>query len=235
MDIRPRARICFDGCQNERAHVSNAHVTSLVDCLTAADLNARPADDRGSRDESAGHTDLAEVLLGHQALVRRLVHRLLGWRCRQGDLDDLVQEVMLAAWRHKAGFRGESSVATWLTRIAMRKVANHARWRRVRRILGPLAQPESVVDRHSATGGAGGTGGAGDGAAASENDCTAMRSAMAMLRHLDREVLVLHYLEQRSVVECAELLGCSRAAADQRLSRARSRLRQQLGLAKERM
>jgi DNA-directed RNA polymerase specialized sigma24 family protein len=54
--------------------------------------------------------------------------------------------------------------------------------------------------------------------------------AMRRLAHADREVLVLRYLEQRDIPAIADLLACSRAAVDARLSRARARLRAELGL-----
>jgi RNA polymerase sigma factor (sigma-70 family) len=164
-------------------------------------------------DAARAPTDLAQALCGQAPRLRRLVHRLLGWRAAADELDDVVQDVLLKAWNGRASFRGEASLATWLTSIALSTSASHARSRaRWRRLFGWFdrepAQPLPTAD--------------GD---------TSERTAVAMqrLRHDDREVLVLRYLEQRAIPEIAELLGCTRAAVDARLSRARQRLRAALG------
>ncbi len=158
---------------------------------------------------------LADALCAEVPRLRRLVHRLLGWRTTATDLDDLVQDVLLKAWRHRDSFRGDAAMATWLGRIAITTVQNHARrqtmWRRVLALFGAGAEVAAP---------------AGDGGEALD----ATQRAMQRLSHGDREVLVLRYLEQREIHAVAELLGCTRAAVDARLTRARSRLRAQLGL-----
>lgn len=46
--------------------------------------------------------------------VKRQLRRLLR---NEADIDDVVQDALLAAWRGMAGFHGESSFHTWLYRI----------------------------------------------------------------------------------------------------------------------
>jgi RNA polymerase sigma-70 factor (ECF subfamily) len=158
--------------------------------------------------------DLAQALCSQAPRLRRLVHRLLGWRASAQELDDVVQDVLLKAWQGRVSFRGEASLATWLTRIAITTTNDHARrcgrWRRLFAWLGaqePTA-PVATNDDEAAFG--------------------RTEQAMQQLRHDDREVLVLRYLEQREIAAIAELLGCTRAAVDARLSRARARLRELL-------
>lgn len=58
----------------------------------------------------------AQLVQRHQAMVRAQLRRLT-----QNDFaraDDLAQEVFLLAWRKLHQFRGDSSFATWLYRIA---------------------------------------------------------------------------------------------------------------------
>lgn len=159
----------------------------------------------------------AEALAAATPQLRRLVHRVLGWPARATDVDDVVQETLLAAWRHRGAFRGDAAWTTWLSRIALRQASRHARSAALRRrLFGWL--------------------GAGDGepAAAAEpapdERIDATRRALQRLAHPDREVLVLRYLEQRDVPQIGALLGCRRAAVDARLSRARARLRAALDL-----
>ena len=166
---------------------------------------------------AAKEADLA--LCAEAPRLRRLVHRLLGWPAAT-DVDDVVQEVLLAAWRHRQTFRGDATLSTWLTRIAIRKVQNHVRATAVRRRLFGWwsgGEAEGHVSPASA-----------DSDRGAQLDRT--QRAMHRLAQKDREVLVLRYLEQRDIPQIADLLGCSRAAVDARLCRARDRLRAELGL-----
>src|SRR3954451_2683243 len=78
-----------------------------------------------------------QVVALYQPRVARLAHRLLGW---QGDVDDVVQDVFLAAFTNARSFRGGSSLWTWLTAITLHSCRRHARraalTRRVREWLG---------------------------------------------------------------------------------------------------
>lgn len=160
--------------------------------------------------------DLTPLLLAEAPRLRRLIHRLLGFHSRPHELDDLTQDVLLAAWQRRTTFRGDATLATWLTSIAIRRVHNHIRWARVRQKLQSWFHTDeptpSPTDCPVETG----------------DEVTAMKIAMQHLRHADREVLVLHYLEGRPTAEVAQLLGVAKNALEQRLSRARTRLRQHL-------
>src|SRR5688500_16096631 len=56
-----------------------------------------------------------------------------------------------------------------------------------------------------------------------------LRDALAELEPLDRAVLVLRYLDDRSVAETAEAIGVSQGAIRNRTMRALERLRRELG------
>ncbi|MEO6595055.1 MAG: sigma-70 family RNA polymerase sigma factor [Planctomycetota bacterium] len=172
--------------------------------------------DASTRPQTAAPPATGFALCAEAPRLRRLVHRLLGWPTSGTDVDDVVQEVLLAAWRHREAFRGEATLATWLTRIAVRKVHNHVRAATVRRRLFGWwsAEPVDIQAADSPT----------------DERLAATKLAMLRLAHRDREALVLRYLEQRDIPQIADLLGCSRAAVDARLSRARLRVRAELHL-----
>jgi RNA polymerase sigma-70 factor, ECF subfamily len=69
-------------------------------------------------------------------VYRYVRHRLIP---RIDAVDDLVQEVFLAAWHDLGTFRGESSLKAWLLSIARHKVEDYYR-RRIREpeVLAPL-------------------------------------------------------------------------------------------------
>ncbi|HUO89693.1 MAG TPA: sigma-70 family RNA polymerase sigma factor [Rhizomicrobium sp.] len=70
----------------------------------------------------------------HQSQVRGLLLRLT--RGNHALADDLAQETFLEAWRAIANFRGESTFATWLYRIAYSRFLMTARKRKADEPLG---------------------------------------------------------------------------------------------------
>jgi len=70
------------------------------------------------------------LLVGeHQRLVYAVALRLTG---DVTAAEDITQETFVAAWRHLGDFRGESSLKTWLLRIAANKARSWWRWKKVR-------------------------------------------------------------------------------------------------------
>lgn len=65
----------------------------------------------------------------HQRLVYSLALRLTG---NTAAAEDITQETFLSAWKNLDRFRGESSLKTWLARIAVNKVRSYWRWKKMR-------------------------------------------------------------------------------------------------------
>jgi RNA polymerase sigma-70 factor (ECF subfamily) len=61
--------------------------------------------------------------------------------------EDLVQETLLAAWRARENFRGESEVRTWLIGILKRKLIDFFRKHGREQPLGDVAADDDAVDR----------------------------------------------------------------------------------------
>lgn len=66
-----------------------------------------------------------ELLTRFQQPVYNIVYRLLP---DTTDAADVVQEVFLKVFRSIGGFRGRSSLKTWVYRIAVNEAHNHRRW-----------------------------------------------------------------------------------------------------------
>ena len=161
----------------------------------------RPTEaDRASGPEGPGDTDLvararAGDLEAFDLLVtrhRRAAYRI-AWRMtgRHQDADDLSQEAFLRAWKGLRTFRGESSFATWLTRIVMNLASSG---RLARRPLVPFE--ESAPSKSSAP--FEGTEDAANGAGPSADDRVLreeIRSAVGGLPPRQRRVLVLKVYE----------------------------------------
>jgi RNA polymerase sigma-70 factor, ECF subfamily len=67
-----------------------------------------------------------ELMIRHERQIYRVCYRFVENR---EDAMDLAQEVFIKAFEHLAAFRRESSVKTWLYRIAMNHCINHVKKR----------------------------------------------------------------------------------------------------------
>jgi RNA polymerase sigma-70 factor (ECF subfamily) len=179
---------------------------------------SRPA---GNTDEPRPGSRLAarpsfdQLVAEHRGYVARLCYRLLGWRC---DVEDVVQDVFVAALRGLPRFRHESSLATWLTRLTINACRSHGRRRRLRLRLW-LETPGRRPPRPDQPAGAG---------LANAERIERIRQAVRRLPQKYREVVVLRYLEELSVPEVAAVLSLAPNAVEVRLSRGRKRLKESL-------
>lgn len=153
-----------------------------------------------------------------------------------GDLDeseDLLQETLLRAWRAWPQFRGESSVRTWLYRIAT-NVCLSALARRGRRPseIPDAGQstawphPEPIPDRMLAVGAEAEQ--PEDRLVERETIELAFVAALLVLSPRQRAALVLRDVLGLPAREVAEALGVSIAATKSALQRARANLREAL-------
>lgn len=86
----------------------------------------------------------ADWLARHgDALYRYAYYRVFD----AGAAEDLVQETLLAAWRGRAGYRGEAAERTWLTGILKRKLIDYLRKRNHEQPLAEIAENDDAVDR----------------------------------------------------------------------------------------
>ena len=136
----------------------------------------------------------------------------------RADVDDLVQETLVQAWRDRHRFENGSAPLPWLLGIARNRVRDLLRRRKVRsdadrvaRALGRLDAEELPTDvLESAELGA------------------RVRVALQSLPREYLELLVARYLEEKSVKAIAESRSESEDAVESRLRRAREALRRQL-------
>ncbi len=153
-------------------------------------------------------------MASHQSAVFRLARALTS---SEAMAEDVLQEAFVAAWRHADGFKGDSSVRTWLLAIARNKAA---------RVQRPRAgEPTSTVPLEHLGADAGwGTDPSPEQAAALGERRDALLEAMESLSEADRAVLVLRDMEGLSGPEAAALLDVGLSALKTRLHRARLRL-----------
>jgi RNA polymerase sigma factor (sigma-70 family) len=152
-----------------------------------------------------------DLYRSHYSAVLRFVRR----RARESDVDDVVSETFLAAWRRQ----DEMAVAPlpWLYRTARNVILNTNR---------AAGRREGLVVRIASM--RGDDLGAGDPIARFEQRQDLV-SLWQGLDPLDQEVLALQVWEGLSGREAATVLGISRAACSMRATRARRRLAAAIG------
>ncbi len=151
------------------------------------------------------------IRLHHQAIYRLLVHL-----CRDAHVaEDLTQETFAAAWAGLSTFGGTASLATWLHRIAYRKFVD------ARRRKPPLkaVQLEQVTERVAST-----TPDPLDGVLANEQS-RRLYQALARLAPAERDVAVLHYLQDLSYSQMAQVLDEPPGTVKWRTSQALAKLK----------
>ena len=85
----------------------------------------------------------AELVASHSPRLLALAWRLVGNR---DDAEDITQEAFIRLHRHIGGFRGESSLATWLHQTVSRLAIDHLRRRKVRERIFFFRHSEEEAD-----------------------------------------------------------------------------------------
>lgn len=191
----------------------HAQLPQIAEARTAdADLVARA---RG-RDEAAVRAIM-------QANNRRLYRLARGILRNDGEAEDVVQETYVRAFTHLEQFRGDSSLATWLARIAMNEALGRLRRQRpaVEWTSLPPGTLEAQIIQFPVS-------------APSEDPekSMAQREIQQVVEHAIDElpdafriVFITRVIEGMNVEETADILGLKPETVKTRLHRARSMLR----------
>jgi len=147
------------------------------------------------------------------------------------DAADVTQEVFVKVFRNISSFHGDSSLRTWIYRIALHEASNQRRWwgrhkRQELTIDAPLDNAEGetfcLADALAAQD-------------ASPYDCAVsaqvrehVEAALATLPEVFREVVVLREIEGFGYEEIAEILNVNIGTVKSRLTRGRAALREAL-------
>ncbi|MHC5005357.1 MAG: RNA polymerase sigma factor [Planctomycetota bacterium] len=152
------------------------------------------------------------LLEQHVPPVYRFALRLTG-DPRQAE--DLAQETMLRAWKHRGRLRDGTDARPWLFRITVNLWRDELRRQRVRRSTG-IAHPHVLRSADARP----------DRAAAVREDLERVLAAFDELPPRQREVVHLVACESLGIDDVAEVLGITPNAVKASLSLARRRLRE---------
>jgi RNA polymerase sigma-70 factor (ECF subfamily) len=173
--------------------------------------------------ERARRRDEAAIRSILQANNRRLYRLARGILRNDSEAEDVVQETYVRAFTHLDDFRGDSSLATWLGRIAINEALGRLRHQRPSVDLDTLAPGvlEAQIIQFPLS-------------AASEDPekSMAQREIQHVVEHAIDElpdtfriVFITRVIEGMNVEETAEILGLKPETVKTRLHRARTMLR----------
>jgi RNA polymerase sigma factor (sigma-70 family) len=168
----------------------------------------------------AGALDWGATLAEHEGWLRRVVASRVG---EPQAVDEVMQNVALAAVSQRSPLTRPARVAVWLYRLAIRHVLIYRR---------TVGRQRSLVDRYASRRGPAETDGTPSPLAWLLND-ERQQIVQAALRRLpprDAELLILKYAEGLGARALAERLGATITTIEARLHRARNRLRAELAI-----
>jgi len=184
-------------------------------------LPETPAALAGARGE--GSAQAFEALLSsHAGAILGTVRRLLG---DAEEARDVTQDALVKAHVRLGSFRGESSLRTWVTRIAVNEALRRLRRRGLgRRVLALVGRQPTAAPGYGL-----GEAPSPEVALSAREDAARLARALERLPAMQRAALVLRHLEGRSIEEAAELMGVGPGTVKTHLVRALRRLRAELG------
>jgi RNA polymerase sigma-70 factor (ECF subfamily) len=130
-----------------------------------------------------------ELVKSHQEGLRSF----LAHRVEASEVDDVIQDVFVAAWRALPSYDGRSQFRTWLFAIAFNKVRDHYRqkMRRISEVYAPNA--EAIVS---------------DADPFSAKDLSlSVRQLLTHLSESQHEVILLYYQDELTLAEIANVLN----------------------------
>jgi RNA polymerase sigma-70 factor, ECF subfamily len=156
----------------------------------------------------------------------RILRFLLSSLTDRDAAESLTQECFLKAWSARHQFRGESSLSTWLTRIAVNLMRDHLRSRSLRFWQKTRGSALDVMDISDWIP---------DGRGSPESQTLARDRVAAVWRAVNdlsahqRTVFVMRFVEEMELEEIANTIGMNLSTVKSHLYRALAVVRERLG------
>lgn len=174
------------------------HATPPLTALQSAPQAAGSAD-----------ADFSQIVREHTAYVWRVL-RCMG--VREADLDDLCQDTFMIVHRKLHTFERRSALRTWIYGIALRLVSDYRQRAHRKREQLVASPPDHASTAHPEL------------ALQQREDWVLLDQLMHGLAEEQRLVFVLYEVEQLTMRDVSEIVGCPLQTAYSRLHIARKRI-----------
>jgi RNA polymerase sigma-70 factor (ECF subfamily) len=205
-----------------------AGATTLGELASA--IGARTAESAVIAELKAGSEEAYSWLIGqyHQPIYG-LVYRIVN---DPSDAADTTQEVFLKVFRGMKHFHGESSLKTWIYRIALHEAANRRRWwfrhKAQETPIDPVVCGTEISGEFSGDDRLVDPGESPFEQFAHTEVSAAVEQALQQVPEPYRTALILRDIEEMSYEEIAEVLAISLGTVKSRITRGRDALRKKL-------
>jgi len=200
-------------CPDEIALEYNSERITTAEATDKARVEACPA--------------FEELFERYRALVFQLCCRILGDR---EEALDVSQEVFLAIYRKMDHFRGDSSVKTWIYRIAINRAANRCRWWSRLRRRGTVSLDEHLSGESSRSVGEmiQSQARSPEQSLLAEEERVQIERSLLSLPVQQRVAVIMRDVEGFSYEEIAETMDVSLGTVKSRIARGREELKRRL-------
>jgi len=156
----------------------------------------------------------------------RILRFLLSSLTDRDAAESLTQECFMKAWSARHQFRGDSSLSTWLTRIAVNLMRDHLRSRSLRFWQKTRGSSLDVMDISDWVPDGRGTP---ESLAVARDRVAAVWEAVKSLSAQQRTVFVLRFVEELELDEIATTIGMNLSTVKSHLYRALAIIRERMG------
>jgi RNA polymerase sigma-70 factor (ECF subfamily) len=143
--------------------------------------------------------DFEELVRQHGARIRRIARRYAA----AGQVDDLLQDILVRLWRSYPSFRSDAKIETWIYRVALNAAMTY-----VKHAIKERQTQAAIGARCASVPTTQGTAGMGD----------VLASFLAALGDIDASILMM-YLDGLTAEEMSGVLGISVNAISVRINR----------------
>lgn len=160
------------------------------------------------------HSAFREIVKRHKAKIAATIYGMIG-KCDEAD--DIGQEVFIRFYNTINNFRGDSSLSTYLIRIAMNLSLNEISKRKIRKFMSfdsLLENHRDITDNNNSE--------------SFNEDKEIINSALMKLNAKYRSVIVLRLIDGYSTEETSKILAVPVGTVLSRLARAQSKLKEYL-------
>ena len=149
--------------------------------------------------------EFVDILNNHRGLIYKVCHLYCD---DPEDRKDLFQEIVLQVWKSLEGFRQESTIGTWMYRIALNTAITH--FRKEKRLGGKVSLTGiDIPDLNDSN--------------EKEDQLRELFKAIENLDRIDKSIILL-YLEEKNYEEISEITGLTRTNVGERLNRIKIKL-----------
>ena len=199
--------------------------STSLSILTGAHARLSDEDARFLRGLRAGIEQTYEELIErYEQQLYGMIFRLLG---NEMDAADVVQEVFLKVFRTINSFREQSSLRTWIYRIAVNEAHNHRRWF-ARHCRCEISLEDEHPDRRNLLEYAADPGQSPFDQTLESENRTLIERALTRINPVFRTAVVLRDIQNLSYEEIADILQVSLGTVKSRILRGREALRREI-------